>query len=100
LSKLLRTLTLKEDMVFKRTIRSHLVTTQPLRRVQHLQVQGGRSAESNYGFEVNLLFPISFSLLHNSARKYPHFQAFYTSSFRSLAVCKSKGRRPGEFHHV
>jgi len=62
----LRAITLKEDVVFKRTIPSHLVTTQPLRRVQHLQVWGGRSAESDYGFRGNRLFSISFSLLHNS----------------------------------
>ena len=59
-------ITLKEDVVFRRTVPSHLVTTQPLRRVQHLQVREGRSAESDYGFRGNRLFSISFSLLHNS----------------------------------
>ena len=59
-------ITLKEDLVFRRTVPSHLVTTQPLRRVQHLKVREGRSAESDYGFRGNRLFSISFSLLHNS----------------------------------
>jgi len=31
---------------------------------------------------------------------WPHSQAFYTSSFWSLAVSKNRGRRPGEYCNV
>jgi len=30
----------------------------------------------------------------------PHWQTFYTSSFWSLAVCKSRERKPGESYHL
>jgi len=72
--------------------------------IPFIRVNAWRQHESNFiafsfGFWGN--YENLMKLLGNSWHEnQPHSQAFYSSSFWLLAVCKNRGRRPEEFHYV
>ena len=49
---------------------------------------------------ISALVPKQFVFIVHAKKEVASFPGLHASSFRSLAVCKNGGRRPGEFHHM